>query len=411
MRVKTALAILVAVNVVWAAAFLGYLRRPVEPPAPAASPAPSVVIVTNTPPPVVLHVTNFVPVTNEAVPAKSLASTGRRFTWRDVTNDAYLDYVARLRAAGAPEQVVRQTVLADVNELFDQRRLEHAIQNDAPWWRAETYLGIIPMKLPNSPDWDEPRRELLAKILGEDGADTMKLSSLNGRAADLTGPVLGALPTEVWNAVQEICVRSAERYHAIQAALQAGGTPASPMELAKLREQTRVELAKVLPPAPLEEFLLRYSQNASALRSELRGVELSPEEFRKLFRAIDPLEHRVQTDYGGPEALSARQREELQAQRDRAAREALTPERYAEYLLATRDAQFKQAQLMAMQYSLNGRAVRPLHEMQKDLEARRVQISANPAWTEEQRTLALQALGLEHQQRLQKILSDTAYRP
>jgi hypothetical protein len=352
----------------------------------------------------VVFVTNSFPLA-----ARSLASAGKKFGWADVTNETYVDYVARLRAAGVPDKLVRHIVVTDLHELFDQRRLADAIQNDPKWWKAETYMGVLPMQGSSAVNYDGPRRELLARILGEDEADAVKLPSLNSAAVQLTGPVLGALPLETWNAVQEICARSTERYQAFNLARINEGGAVNQVEFAKLRAQTREELARVLTPAQLEEFLLRYSQNSSALRTDLRGVDLSPEEFRKLFRAIDPLEHRVQVDYGGPEALSPKQRADLEAQRDRAAREALTPEHFAQYL-GTKDPLFKEAQLMAMQYNLNDRAVQPLLEMQKSLAARRDQISADKSLTDQQKTNALQSVGLEHQQSLQRILADKTYR-
>ena len=44
--------------------------------------------------------------------------------------------------------------------------------------------------------------------------------------------------------------------------------------LAKLRQQTRDDLARVLSPPQLEEFLLRYSQNANELRAEFGQLQL-----------------------------------------------------------------------------------------------------------------------------------------
>ena len=41
----------------------------------------------------------------------------------------------------------------------------------------------------------------------------------------------------------------------------------------------------VLSPEQLDEYLLRYSRCANTLRNELRGLNVSPEEFRSLFRA------------------------------------------------------------------------------------------------------------------------------
>ena len=258
-------------------------------------------------------------------------------------------------------------------------------------------------------DFGEQRRELLVKILGEDEADSLKLTPLSSATISLTGPVLGALPSETWNAVQDIYARSMERHLAYQTARFNEGKLPDNLELAKLRDQTRTDLAKALTAEQLEEFLLRYSQNSSSLRTNLMGVELSPEEFRKFFRAVDPLEHRVQIDYGGPEALSTKQREQLESQHDRAARESLTPEHFQQYQ-AAKEPLFRQAQVLAGNYGLNGQAVRPLHEMQKNLDARRAQVTQDAALSEEQKQEALRALGLEHQQTLQRILSNTTYR-
>jgi hypothetical protein len=417
MRVRTALAILIAVNAVWAAAFIGYARRSTTPliklsPEPITTPVTSA---SNASPPatVVSVTTNAQTITNTSNPLaldpKSLASAGKKFGWQDVTNQTYVDYVARLRAIGAPEKQVRNIVVADLNDLFDQRRLEHAIKTDSQWWKAETFMGILPMQNFAGANFDEQRRELLTKILGEEESDSVKLTSLNGAAVNLTGPVLGALPPETWNAVQEICARSMDRHQAYQMTRINENKPMDNLELAKLRDQTRTDLAKVLTAEQIEEFLLRYSHNSSRMRTDLRGIDLSPDEFRKFFRAIDPLEHRIQIDYGGPEALSVKQREQLDAQRDRAAREALTPEHFSQYM-STKDPLYKQAQLMAMQYGLNGKAVQPLHDMQKSLDARRAQIAQNAAMTAEQKAQALQSIGIEHQQTLQRILGDTTYR-
>ena len=180
-------------------------------------------------------------------------------------------------------------------------------------------------------------------------------------------------------------------------------------ELARLRDQTRTDLKKVLTTDQMEDFLLRFSFNSSKLRTDTRGLDLTPEEFRKIFRAIDPLEHQMQVDYGGAEALSPKQREQIEAQRERAMKETLSPERYAQYL-ATKDPLYQQALAMATQSGLSTKAVQPLYEMQKSLDTRRTQIMQNATLPQPQREQALQALGLEHQQTLQRILGDTAYR-
>src|SRR6185369_1930180 len=90
---------------------------------------------------------------------------------------------------------------------------------------------------------------------------------------------------DTYNSVQEICSHSIERYQSHFMARINDNQGTDPVEMAKIRNQTRTELAKVLSPEELEEFLLRYSHNANKLRQEMRGLDLSPEEFRRVFRA------------------------------------------------------------------------------------------------------------------------------
>jgi hypothetical protein len=187
------------------------------------------------------------------------------------------------------------------------------------------------------------------------------------------------------------------------------GQPMNQVEMAKLREQTRTDLRKVLSEEQVEEFVLRYSHNAHRLREELRGFEPTPEEFRKIFRAIDPLEHQMQMEFGGPEAMSEKQRERFERQRDAAIQEALTPQRYQAFLL-TKDPLYRQAQMMALQYGAPPKAIMPIYQMTKLNESRRQQIINDANLTPQQKSEALNAVNIEQQQKIQRIVTDAANR-
>ena len=124
------------------------------------------------------------------------------------------------------------------------------------------------------------------------------------------------------------------RMEELMARAAAEGRAPTSAELAALREQTRVELQKILPPAQLEEFLLRYSQNAAELRAELgdlRYFNASPEEFRALFRARDQFDQKLAALADSTDPNDIRQRQSLEAQRERAIKLALGERRYALY--------------------------------------------------------------------------------
>src|SRR4051812_3513205 len=114
MRLRTVWLVIAAVNVLWAAAFFGYVKRSTVPVmrggeivggeqkvavADKNSAAPKTTPKTSPP----NQGTNAAPSNVVATPTNT-APAGRQFGWQDVTNDIYKDYIARLRAAGCPEK-------------------------------------------------------------------------------------------------------------------------------------------------------------------------------------------------------------------------------------------------------------------------------------------------------------------
>lgn len=333
--------------------------------------------------------------------------TQKEFGWQQVESGEYRTYLDSLRAVGCPEDKVRYIAMSDINDWSAQKRLKEAVAHDPQWWRAEPELTIANALQEKGRKLETERRALLEKLLGKEALEQDKSEMVFWNNVQLTGPVLGKLAPEVHQSVQEICGRSIERSQNAFWARVNDGQSINQVEQAKLREQTRVDLRKVLDSDAMEEFLLRYSHNAHELRTQLRGFEATPEEFRKVFRAIDPMQHQLQLEYGGPEALSPQQRERYERQRDAAIKEALGPKRYGEYLV-TKDPLYRQAQMTAMQYGASPRAILPIYEMMKQSERRRQQILSESSLTPQQKTDALNTVNQEQLRSMQRIVSETA---
>jgi hypothetical protein len=342
-----------------------------------------------------------------AAPAPKASFVSKKFTWQDVETDGYRSYIESLRAVGCPDDKIRTIVLADVNELFDKKRTREAVQHDMQWWRAEAQnVAMVNVLQERGRVLEEERTTLIARLLGQDVADEEKSETLVWNSVQLSGPVLGSLAPKVHNEVQEICARSMERHQTYFWSRVNEGQPMNQVEMARLREQTRSDLRKVLNEDQVEEFVLRYSHNAARLRDELRGFEPTPEEFRKIFRAIDPLEHQMQMEFGGVEAMSEKQRERFDRQRDEAIRDALTPQRYQAYSL-TKDPLYRQAQMVALQYGAPPKAILPIYQMTKLNETKRQAIINDARLTPQQKSEALNAMNIEQQQRIQRIVTES----
>ena len=341
--------------------------------------------------------------------------TAKKFGWQQIQSDEqgktneYQAYLDSLRAVGCPEDKVRYIVLTDINDLFGKKRLKEAVTHDIEWWKSEPQLNVAGALQEKGRTLEEEKRGLIEKYLGPEAGESEKGEAMLWSNVQLTGPVLGNLPPETHNTVQEICGRSIERAQSAQWARFNDGQPLNSVEMAKLREQTRSELRKVLSADGMEEFLLRYSHNGHTLRNELRGFEPTPEEFRKILRATDAMDHQLQLEYGGPEALSQQQRERHMAQRDAAIKEALGPKRYQDYLMV-KDPLYRQAQATASQYGAPAKAIMPIYQMTKANESRRQKILNDTALTPQQKSEAISAVNQEQLRAVQQMVSDARNR-
>lgn len=416
MRDKNLLHVFLVLNVALGGCFVAYLfisrnNQPQvvttsfnAPPARTNSPAPRTAAVTNSSVP--SAATNQVAT---VAPELSPVFSEKKFNWKDIESASYQDYIKSLRAVGCPDDKVRLIIMADINELFGKKRVEAAVQHDPQWWKAQPDIMIANALQQKGRQLEEERRAMIEKFLGADALENERSESMLWSSVQLTGPVLGALPPDLHNTVQEICARSMDRHQGAFWARVNDGQGLNQVEMAKLREQTRADLRRVLNAEQLEEFLLRYSQNAHNLRLELAGFDPAADEFRKVFRVIDPIQHQLQLEIGGSEALSQQQRERFERQRDAAIKDTLGAKRYEQYLV-TKDPLYRNAQAMAQQYGAPPKAVMPIYQMTKATEARRQKIITDAALSPQEKSAALNAVNQEQMQSVMKIVSEAGQR-
>jgi LysM repeat protein len=259
------------------------------------------------------------------------------FSWQEVESNDYPTYIKNLREINCPEQTIRDIIIADVNALFARRRAVEIFTPEQQWWRAEPDAAVAQAAATKDRELETDRRDLLTTLLGPnwEGGDLVSLPRPSRLPIPLDGPILGTLPNDVKQSVEQISLHAADRVEEYLAAQRQAGRSPDPAELARLRQLTRKELAAVLTPAQLEEYLLRYSDNARALRTDLAQLKYfnaTPDEFRNVFRTLDPLNDQLaQLDDSTPQG--AQQRDALIAQGETALKLALGEKRYAEYRL------------------------------------------------------------------------------
>jgi LysM repeat protein len=262
------------------------------------------------------------------------------FSWSQVESDDYPTFIANLREIDCPEQTIRDIIIADVNALFAKRIATDPdiVSPEQQWWRSEPDPELLAAAEKRIHMLDAERRALLTQLLGTtwETGDLVSLPRPSHLGLALDGPVLGNLPADVKQAIQDVSTRANERLQAYLDAQRQAGKKPDAAEIAKLRQQTRDEFTHILTPPQLEEFLLRYSQDSNNLRAELGQLKYfdgTPDEFRAIFRATDSLDQQLELLSGKDDPNSVLQRNQLLQQRESAIKLALGADRYQEFQL------------------------------------------------------------------------------
>jgi hypothetical protein len=321
------------------------------------------------------------------------------FSWREVESTDYPTYIANLRSIGCPEETIRDIIIADVNSMYAKKRATELLTPSQQWWRSEADPAVLQAASEKLRGWEEERLALLNKLLGIswEARDLSNLPRPTRSTLPLDGPMLGQLSPEIKQAVMDVTDQSQTRLQTYLDDMKREGKTPDPLEIAKLRKQTRDDLARVLSPGQLEEYLLRYSQNANDLRDqfgELRYFNASEDEFRAVFRSTDSLSQQIQL-LVGDDANTVAQRKSLEDQREAALKNALGEKRYEEYRLL-QDPVYRDAVATAEQNG-NPDAARTIYEINLASLEEQAKVRASTNLTAEQKAIELKQLELDQQ--------------
>jgi hypothetical protein len=355
----------------------------------------------------VVYATNGTPSVSNRLPIlkTNVLVRPRAFSWQEIESADYATYVQNLREMGMPEPTIRDIIVADVDQLFIKRKRAGDAKQDLEWWRATPSPEMQSNHLARVDTLEAERAALLDKLLGPDWD--------KGRADEqrtpvpLTGPVLGNLPDDVKANVQDITARSQERINSYLAERQRSGQPPSAAELARMREETRQQLAAILSPQQLEEYQLRYSETANRLRQELAGMNPTPDEFRSAFRALEQIDRDMELRFSGDDLASQRTRQALEQQRQVALRNALGAERFSAYQTA-RDPAYRAALAAAQQVGGNEETALALYEIQRATADEASRIRNDPRLSDAQKQLLLLQAEQEQQRARALVLGEQA---
>lgn len=334
----------------------------------------------------------------------------RPLRWEDLESTNFFIYIANLRSIGCPEPTIRDIIVAEVEELFARRRAREILRPAHQWWRYRPDPEVAEEATRQSEALAAEQRELLVRLLGEPASIPASPASSVAGSTSLDGPILGDLSDDLREQVHQIEARHRERVRGL--AYSDPDTPPTPptqADIARLEAGLRAELAAILAPDQLEEYLLRHSRTADQLRRQTRDFEPSPAEFRALFQATDPIQQQLAA-LGGDTSESAEvQRAELLVLQEAAIQEALGLPRYAEYhLLQDSDYLAVRARIERLDLPLDHAL--PLYEIDQVTREERGRLMNDASLSAEELTEQLAQIEIQRLQALRQILGPDGFR-
>lgn len=327
------------------------------------------------------------------------------FSWREIESADYKIYIQNLRETGCPDGTVRDIIVADVNQLFARRRAAEIVYPEDQWWRSTPDPAITSAAKEKLEELEKERRILLTELLGKewDNEPTIEMETR------FNGPVLGQLSMDIRRQVLGVEESLRKQEDALRNQAAEEGRQPHQAAIFKLEHEARQQLARILSSEQLEEYLLRNSRVARNLRDSLQGLELSPDQFRTLFRASDSLDLELVSLGTDSSSGSARRRSELETEREQTFAKTLGPTNYAVFKL-NQDPVFREARDKAEGIGASPETVLPLYQLNLAVEEERRKLLYDPSMTQEEQSEQLALLYQQQIESLRKLLGEDGFR-
>lgn len=314
-------------------------------------------------------------------------------TWAKLRHEDPRVFVAQLRAAGFPPDLVRAMLAASIYSANAARWKTLNGGDDARFWRepAPDREAMMAMR-----QLGREQAKLLRDILGDDSDGHDESLGYSLRATNFLPPEKAA---EIRRLQREFDERRSDLFAA---------NPAYDREkIQALEREQRDAIMRTLTPAELVEYDLRNHNTAGNLREELSVFDPTEAEFRALFALRSAFDDQFNRgDLGGSQtAEQQRQRADAEALLREQIRAQLGAERAAQYERMTDNNYRRTSQLIA-RLELPPATTEQLYALQKEYEQRRIDFYRGGALQREQVTAEMTTLQAEAIARVTPLLRD-----
>jgi hypothetical protein len=309
-------------------------------------------------------------------------------TWARLQTSDLPGLAARLRAAGFPPDTIRAIISTQVIDRLRPKFLETIAQLETkPFWATDaSYGGYDPKTLATFRELNRETNRLIKESLGPGfPEDTGDFAMYQRRR-------FGDLPREKTDQLQRIADDYEELRAQTTAAARGLMLPEDREKLALLEKEKRADLARILSPQELEDYLTRSSHTTNQLRTALTTFNASEAEFRAIFTARDAYEKKFGYQANGLIGIDLmKERPAAQAQVAEQLKATLGEARYAEYARAS-DREYQAISRIAQQANLPATAAVQAYDLRAQASKESNRIFSDTALSTDQKRAALQTL-------------------
>jgi hypothetical protein len=331
--------------------------------------------------------------TKTAAPAKAADAGRPGKTWPALDTNDLKALAARLKAAGFPPSIVRAIVASQIAESFKTRR-EQLIPatEDRPFWKtdgsgffgggydAKTFAAMRQLGREQS--------QVTKEVLGAD------YDAGNSEVSDAERRRFGNLPKDKIDLLRRLDEDYSELRNEVQTAARGIMLPEDREKLAMLEKEKRADLAQMLTPEEMEDYLMRSSQTTMRLRTPLTAFKASEDEFRAIYKIQAAFDEKYSYQNLGMGVMTQdlmRERQEAQKQVSEQLKTALGDQRYADYVRAS-DREYQQLNNITQRANLPESVALQAYEIRNATAKESNRIASDQQLTIDQKRAALQTL-------------------
>jgi len=308
--------------------------------------------------------------------------------WRLIASADYRQYIANLRAVNCPEWLIRDIIVADIDDLYRQKSRTDPVYF-APWQGADQRRQAARGRSLKLNALRQEKRALVKSLLGYEWGNYSEEVWNQDLLASLT---LGFLSDDKVSQVLFLKDQYAEAAQNVREDANFILIDEDRARLQAIYEGLEMDLSRLLGASELDELHLRVQQGFLVANDiHFDGVAISQEELRELIRLSKPFKDLARSEFVPDHPLSEAAQMDEKMGFETQVKNLLGQQRFADYQRA-QNFDFRETFAFSQQNNLPQTAAIAVYDSRRNAEQQSDEIQKDGSLTADERAAALVVL-------------------